>query len=174
MSELYKLVRESKYGNKDSMMKIINKFKPLISKYSNKLSYDGADTDLTIALIEIINKLPIHNKDKMGKEQFIVGYIHKSIINKYIYLSKKNNKILKMEIELNLDIKTPNNMDNSIDDNIVAAMLLDEVSQLQKLVLIKRFLENYTEVEIANELKISRQAVNRIKNRALKKLRQYQ
>lgn len=51
LSELYKLVQESKHGNKDSMMKIIN-------------------------------KLPIHNKEKMGKEQFIVGYIHKSIINK--------------------------------------------------------------------------------------------
>lgn len=170
MNDLYWLVIESQQHNKTSMTKIIERFNPLIKKYSRKLNYDGAETDLIIALIEAILSLPILKNKNFKKNKYIIGYIHSSIKNKYIYLSKKNSKILNTEIELNLDILNNNNF-SSIDEPILIKCLLDNLTELQRTVIIQKIFNNYTDIEIGKKLNISRQAVNRIKNRALNNLR---
>ncbi|WPC42340.1 sigma-70 family RNA polymerase sigma factor [Clostridium sp. JS66] len=170
MEELYCLVKESKEQNKDSLMKIIEMFKPLIKKYSRKLSYDGAETDLLITFIETVLFLPIFKNENLKKDKCIVGYIHSSIKNKYIYLSKKNMNILKTETELNLDI-CQNEFSSSIEDSFLMKYLVDNLNELQKKVIIQKFFYNYSDIEIGKKLKISRQAVNRIKKRALNNLR---
>ncbi|WP_461614011.1 sigma factor-like helix-turn-helix DNA-binding protein [Clostridium sp. Marseille-QA1073] len=45
--------------------------------------------------------------------------------------------------------------------------ILNQVTKLQRKILILKFIKNYSETEIASILKISRQSVNRDKNRAL-------
>lgn len=50
--------------------------------------------------------------------------------------------------------------------------LLSMLTELQKKIIILKFFLNYSDIEIANELCKSRQVVNRIKNRALKRLRE--
>lgn len=89
----YELTLNSKSGNKDSLLELIERFYPLIKKYSRKLRYDGAETDLIISFIEIIKSIPIINC--IMKEEQIIGYISKSIKNKYIQLSKRYGNIFK-------------------------------------------------------------------------------
>ncbi|MGE5632228.1 MAG: sigma factor-like helix-turn-helix DNA-binding protein [Caulobacteraceae bacterium] len=49
--------------------------------------------------------------------------------------------------------------------------MLKSLSSLQKEIIRKRFLQGYSDSEIAQIFHISRQAVNRTKNRALLKLK---
>lgn len=173
MSELYKIVNDCKNKNKDSILIMVEKFTLLIKKYSKRLGYDGADTDLIITLIETINALPIFGKNVVKEDKYIVGYITTSIKHKYIYLSKKYSKAYEKEVELNLDITSTGESNIMEEERVLVRVLLDKLPELQRNIIIKKFIKDCTEVEIANELNISRQAVNRAKNRALKNLKKY-
>ena len=164
---LYQLAMEAKRGDKPSMMSLIQMFYPLINKYSRKLNYDGASTDLVINLIEVIKDLPIHN---LKKQKNIIAYISKSTRYKYIKLSKKYNKICNSEIELDENLLECN-LNNSIDDNIIVLDLMDRLSKKQRSIIEKIFIEGFNESQIAREFKISRQAVNSTKKRALDNLK---
>jgi len=170
-TDLKDLTLKSKAGDKYYLMKIIEKFNPLLIKYSNKLDYDGAYSDLEIALIEAIYSLPIEKSPYM-KEGQITAYINKSIISKHIRLSKKNRLTSSRETELNLEIAGVDYMED-IENRSFIYCLLDKLTKLQKRILVLKFIYGYTEVEIANKLHVSKQSVNGTKKRALKTLRSY-
>lgn len=172
MDNLYELVKTAQNNNDESIMLMLNKFNPLIKKYSRSLNYDGAYSDLVINLIEIIRCIPILKNESMQKEACIVAYIANSLRYKYIQLSKKYSEIYKMEVELNEQILGSKSDDN-IENHILINMLLDKLPELQRKVLIEKFIKDHTDVEIANNLHISRQAVNKTKNRGLKNLKKY-
>lgn len=170
MDSLYVLVSNAQNKDKNSLVEILNKFHPLIKKYTRKLNYDDAESELTIALIETILYMPIFNKSYLKKDEAIIGYVIKSIRNKYIYLSEKNTKILRTQTELDLDICSDKYYIES-DDLILIRSLLSKLSELQKRIIIQKYFYKCSDVEIAKNINVSRQAVNRIKNRALKNMR---
>ena len=170
MKSIYILINESQNGNKESIMELITNFKPLIQKYSRKLHYDGADTDIIIFILEMIPNVPIHKNYNMQNDGYIVSYICNSIRHKFIYLSKKNNKIVLMETELNTDILTSSN-DELPENNVFISCLLDNLTEIQQQIITKIFIQDISENTISKQLNISRQAVNRTKNRALKILK---
>ena len=49
--------------------------------------------------------------------------------------------------------------------------LLKKLSIIQKRVIVYKYLEGYSDIEISKILKISRQAVNKLKNRGLENIR---
>lgn len=170
--ELLILIKESQNKNKDATMKIIEKFRPLINKYARKLNYDGADTDLTISLIKLIKKFSVDKSELLQKDKAIVSYIFVSIKNEYIRLSQKYGKVLKTEIHCEDDVINNLQGHDDIYDFIIED-LLKELPKLQGKILRGIFLLNIKEVELAKSLKISRQAVNSTKIRALKNLKKY-
>lgn len=169
MGELYKLVEWSKNGDKERLLEIIYKFQPLIRKYSRKLRYDGSDSDLIICLLETIYNMPI-DKAEMQKDECIIGYINISIKHKYIYLSKKYISILTRETELNTNILNEN-CEEIWEDYICLNNLVDKLPELQQKIIKKIYFNGVLEKDLAKQLNISRQAVNRTKNRALRNLK---
>ena len=170
--ELLILIKESQNKNKDATMKIIEKFRPLINKYSRKLNYDGADTDLIISLIKLIKKFSIDKSELLQEDKAIVSYIFISIKNEYIRLSQKYGKVFKNEIHCKDDVINNLQGHDDIYDFIIED-LLKKLPKLQKEILSGIFLLNLKEVELAKYLNISRQAVNSTKRRALKNLKKY-
>ncbi|MDF2883394.1 MAG: polymerase sigma factor, sigma-70 family [Clostridiaceae bacterium] len=169
MGELYELVEWSKKGDKERLLEIIYKFKPLIRKYSRKLCYDGSDSDLVICLLETIYNIPT-DKVEMQKDECIAGYINISIKHKYIYLSKKYTSMLSRETELNTNIMDKN-CEDIWEDYICLNNLVDKLPKLQQQIIKKIYFNGVLEKDLAKQLNISRQAVNRTKNRALKNLK---
>lgn len=168
--DLYTLITQSKNKNKDSTLKIVDTFMPLIKKYTRKLNYDGADTDLTISLINLIKKMPTDENELLQKDKVIVSYISISIKNEYIRLSQKHSKVSKTEILYEDDILNALQCYNENYDFIIEDLLSD-LSELQKKVIKSIFLMDIKEIDLAKSLNISRQAVNKTKNIALKKLK---
>ncbi|WP_026882958.1 sigma-70 family RNA polymerase sigma factor [Clostridium akagii] len=176
MEKLNDMVKKAKGGNEESMIEIIEKFRPLIRKYSRKLNYDDAEADIIIFLIETIKKIPIFNNSNLNKDECIVGYINTSIKNRYISLSKKYISIASEETELNVNILlccTLQDEQKSIDNHIFVTFLLDKLPHYQKQIIENIFIDNIPVTDLSKRLHISRQSVNRAKNRALSNLKKY-
>ncbi|WP_291579855.1 RNA polymerase sigma factor [Clostridium sp. UBA6640] len=168
---LFQLIENSQKGDKISLLLIIEKFSPSIKKFSRKLGYDGADTDLIISFIKTIKELKLTDIN-LENEGTLVNYLYNSIKFKYIDLMRKYLRMFKRETELNLEI-IESKYTYEIEDNIYVEDLLRTLSRMQRIILEERYIKNYSDIEIANKLNISRQAVNKTKNKALENLRTY-
>ena len=167
-NNMFKKLIEYREGNNNSLLEIIEIFNLLISKYSRLLDKEDTRQDLIIHLIKVLTNIPIENK-RVLKNKEIIGYIAKSIRNEYIKLSKKRDKIRLNEMELSLDIKI------SHEDCKTEFEILDMFKVLTKkeAYIMKLLYVYYLSVsEVADYMKISRQAVNQSKNRSLKKIRE--
>lgn len=165
---MVKKIIEYRKGNNNSLLEIIEMFTPLIGKYSRLLDKEDTRQDLIIHLIKVLNNIPINNKS-LFKDKEIIGYIARSIRNEYIKLSKKRDKIKLNEIELSLDIEI------SHEECETEFEILDMFKILTKkeAYIMKLLYVYYLSVsEVADYMKISRQAVNQSKNRALKKMKE--
>lgn len=153
---------------------LIQKFTPLINKYSKKLNYDGAYTDLLIKFIEVIKNIS-ENKELMANERIFLSYIKKSIENHYINLSKKNSDLNKNEILEDQDIEYDNFM-FKCDDTSYSKLELKEllmILNIKERFIIINYLRGYKISEIATFMGVSRQAINKTKIRAFSKLKNY-
>lgn len=153
------------------LLNVIDKFNPLIQKYKRKLNYEESETDLTIAIIEILYSIDLKKFETYG-DGAIVRFICNSIRNRSIDLFRKY--ILRKidEIELNFDTMGAT-IEENVDEKLFLAELLDKLSEKQKFIIIEKYFKCHSEAEIAKYLCISRQAVNKSKNEALQTLRHY-
>lgn len=183
MSELYENIVLCQQGNKNAMEYIINKFEGLIN--SSKMSFDqnrffnsydieDNKQDLVMNLLNIVKRIPIENPG-FRNEGCLVNYIYKSIKNsrRYMYANKNiqkdfiMNKYLSSMVEFGDEYYT-----TDIESEIFIRDLLKVLTEKEKLIIEYEFLEGKSEREISEILKISRQSVNKTKNRALKKLKE--
>ncbi|MBW6411525.1 sigma-70 family RNA polymerase sigma factor [Clostridium weizhouense] len=174
---LYNLITRVKQNDEDSLLTIINKFNLLIKKLSRKMVYEGAETDLIIYLIQMLRKLDL-DKLKNFSEGGLVKYIQVSLNNKAIdhckkyYLIKNNEMVLDINIiQQNFDTSVKNNIDNNLF--IDELLNLKALTEHQKLILKYYYLCEYSDMQIANKLKISRQAVHKTRSYGLKIIKNY-
>lgn len=168
---LYELIQLSQSGDRDALLEIINKFKPIIKKIVNKLDYEESETDLVILFIQMIQAMNL-NKFTHLSEGALVNYIYKSLKNRSIDLFRKHTLKKVVELELNLDtLKT----EVDLDTHIFVKELLDAdvLTSHQRLVLSQSYIYEYSDIEIAQILHISRQAVNKTRNRGIEALKTY-
>lgn len=152
----------------ENFLDIINYFHPKLTYCSYKLKYPEAYTDLIIYLYELIKKI---NLDKFKIDSEASKYIH-------ICLNNKCNQLYKVIYKktdynaLNLD-----SVDFNIDDDInyfsdtTFYDLISKLPKKQRIILYMRFYLQYSDIEISDILKISRQSVNKCKRQALNLLK---
>jgi RNA polymerase sigma factor (sigma-70 family) len=170
MGEIFNLVASSKMGDENSTLIIVEKFSPLLNKYCRKLKYDGSKTDLIISLLETLRNMPIYRNNEFKNDGCIVGYVNTSIRHKYIALSKKNCLIVNRETILNANI-VGENYSSGLDDKLFVYELLDRLTGFQKQIIKNIYINNISESDLARQMHVSRQAINKTKKRALNNLR---
>lgn len=143
------LVQDAK-TDKESMYLLIQQFEPLINKYSRLLKYEEAKTDLIIAFIELIYRIPILKTDGQ-----MVNYINKSLKNKYIRLSKAHSKQLKT-IPFDEMAYTEKKSNQFIQYSI--RNTFSSLTPMQKKIIIYR-MWGFKGTEIAKLFKVSRKTV---------------
>lgn len=168
-------ILNSQSGDGDSTVKLIEKFNPLLKKYAYKLNYEDAYNDLLIDFIELLQSIKIdriYNKNEGG----IVSYICTSVHSSYIKKIKECQKLHNLSFYCDLDEKELYyiEMKSSTYDtyfNISFDFLLKSLTKSEYTVIKMIYYGGYTVPEIASYCGISRQAVNQMRNRALKKLK---
>lgn len=177
--KLIQLITKVQNKNKKSMMELIEKFNPLLYKFTYHLGYDDAYQDLLVGFIELINNLNLGNLKNTG-DCFLLSYIKNSVYRNYISLSKikckfKNTHILMCQLS---DFQTQAIVENAgcMKDSYSQITLQDINSILTEKefdIINFIFFYGYDVQQISNKMGISRQAVNQTKKRALDKLRMH-
>ncbi len=151
-----------------ALLELLERFEPLISKYSFKLSQDYR-TDFIILCIECFQKMPLL------KEPYIVNYIANACKNKYIQLSKSNehlqNKLVYIDEYPEFEfISDPH---SNIADLVETRNLVNSLSPLEKNIVILKVFFDLSDLEISKKYNFSRQYIQKTKDRAYQKLREH-
>ncbi len=85
---LYELFKMGQDGDEKAKLELYKKFLPRIKKFGRKFFYEEAEIDLTIFLIEFINKINLE-KFQNRKEEEIDSYMYKVFKNKYINILRQ-------------------------------------------------------------------------------------
>ncbi|HVI42240.1 MAG TPA: sigma-70 family RNA polymerase sigma factor, partial [Anaerovoracaceae bacterium] len=99
----------------------------------------------------------------------LVSYIARMLHNKKIDLYR--NIILKELEETNEEYEFADYSNNDIDERMDWMNYINQLSDKQRSIIIRRYVMEYSDAEIARQFKISRQAICKMKNKALKNLK---
>ncbi|MBQ4547562.1 MAG: sigma-70 family RNA polymerase sigma factor [Oscillospiraceae bacterium] len=167
-SLLTKIIDAQK-NHEEDLVQLINDFTPLLKKYATKMNGEDAFADLRLEFIEIILGI---NAEKFSNyvEPQILSYIKISVHNAYIKLSKR-----KCEYENNTfpveDIRDEIEKSHCDEyENVFLEDLKKYLTENEFDVIYKHFFCGLTINDIALIKGVSRQAVNQVKARAIKKL----
>ena len=133
MGEFVELIEEIK-KDKNQFYKLINKFEPLIKKYTKKLYKDDEEdvrAEYLLALWEAVQKMEYSRCDAE-----IVEYINNAIQMKFLELYRKSRKLHDREDNETLDEKTP-----------IQAFEEKEYNEVLFRQDVKKFISNYTGVK---------------------------
>lgn len=143
-------------------------FEKLIDFYSRKLEYEDAVGELSLFFFELINGIDL-NKFNTDNTDGLSRYIKTSLKHKYIALSKQRQAEEFLLCELN---ENTTGITVNFETKQKLKYLLSLLTQKQRTILYYRYFYLLSCAEIAKLLGISRQAVNRLENRAIKFLRE--
>ena len=165
--DLKKSIKEFKNQNMQNFGSLYQEFERLILYYSKKLYTDDAVEELTLFFIELITEIDL-NKFKNDSSVSLQSYIAVCIRNKFISLSiaEKRRKELRADF-----FEQTMGYSLELDKKISIFSALKILPEQQRKVLVYKYVYLYNDVEIAEILNITRQAVNRLKNRGLLNLR---
>lgn len=139
----------------------------MINFYSKKIGTEDARQELIMFLLETFYNVDLERfKDDEGDN--LNRYIAVALRNKYIALSKEYVKDLTNLLNLYERDATY----SYSDDEIFLRDMLKVLSEKQRRIIVYKYLYGYSDLEIAKILGISRQAVNRLKNRGFELIRE--
>ncbi len=163
-NDLYDLLNTAHNGNKDSIIELYLRFSKLIKKFSILANYEEAETDLVIFLLEFISNLDLKKLSNYSQGE-LVNYIHKSLKNHTYNLIKHNRRKQIDEAYIEYDLPfTDTYTQNELYDFL---RFTKKLTSMQQKIIIGLYLYDYTVLELASIFKISRQAVNQNKLKAL-------
>lgn len=71
-----------------------------------------------------------------------------------------------------IEAATPNNFTTSSDNKVLVQQLIEPLPPFGKIILYKLYVQDQTESEVARQLQMSQQAVNKWKRKMIRKLSQ--
>ena len=161
-------------GDKEAMLELIQKFSPLFRKYARKLNYEDAYEDIILFYMEMIRSVNLERIVSL-EDGAVISYINVSIIN---YYNKRVRQIIRCEKEVALSDLTEEQKyyvearaaKLNQTDFFAELGIKSLLSEKEYQIIYQIYEEGYTAAEIARISQQSRQSVNQLKQRALKKI----
>ena len=159
-------------NDQDAMLKLIQKFSPLLKKYGRKLVYEDAAEELVLDFIELMHSINLSQLNN-HTDGALVNYISRAMYHCYV-------KRIAVRIDATPDIVSLEELpmeqlkllsvdpyeDSSVSFCFPAACL----STKEELVIRAVYDYGYTATSLARTLRVSKQNINQIKWCAIKKL----
>ena len=160
--------------NEQALLILLQKFDKLLKKYARLLPVADAYEDLLLFFIELLYYMKT-KENILENDARAVSYIEKSVRHRFSYILEKTAKLREINFSDFSDeqiflIEQEHSccIQDSISDYFP---LRAKLTALERKIIIEIYTYERTVAEIANDLQISRQAVNQTKLRALKKIR---
>lgn len=163
-------------GSSEDMEALLTQFEPILKKYSNKLFWEDAFQDMTLGFIELIHKLPLERM-RSREDGVLVKYIAQSIRNTYLihldhYFHTPHPTVFLDDSNMAQTLLSVSHEDKLEECNFID--LLDacpELTKKERTVLILVYYWGHTSAQIAEKFSTSKQNINQIKRRALRKMK---
>ena len=163
---LFNLLEKSQNHNTSDVKEDLYKyFKTIIDNISKKASFEFINSDLTIKLLEIVNKI---NLKKYNTDCAIKSFIIRSLVNERTDILKKINREPK-KCPLNLEML--NNSCYYLQSYLDLEDLFSKLTKKQEEIMYLEFLHGYKQAEIAIKLGSSAPAIGQCRERALTNIR---
>ncbi len=164
---LKKLIINFRKGDMQAFALIYSEFERMIDYFYRKIGDEDSRQEMIIFLIETLYSVEISRfPDDRGDG--LKRYIAVSIRNKYISLSKKHqDEIFSSTPFFDCYAGYQDNI-----DRIFIGEMLNRLSCKQRAIIVYKYIYGYSDIEISKLFGISRQAVNRLKNRGIETIRE--
>lgn len=175
MGSIYEKIVLAQNGNEPAMLGLIEQFSPLLKKYAYLLQTEDALDELTVDFIEFIMTVKLDSLHSCN-DGALVNYIKNTVRTKYIAKSKRRQEDARMllhwaDFDESLQRKyEPQQSLFSAEQDFLQWLPKSVLSEMEFKIVALIFLYGYSSAEIARTKNITRQAVNQIKHRALKKI----
>lgn len=166
---------EAQHGDKESTLFLINKFEPILKRCASSIKREDAYNDLVVFFISAIQTLNwegIKNKEDSG----LVKYLCAIVVHEYVRISKKQrtyeqNTYLLEDVDESAYSFTNRFASETLHDVLFYYDLSIILTEAEVEVVNLHYFSGFSIQEIADMRKTSRQAVNKIRTRALNKLK---
>ena len=148
---------------------LLSHYKQLIHYYAARLKCEDGFQELTLFFIELLFSIDTE-KFVSDNSTSLARYISISIKHKYIEISKRIARYEKLHMPF---FENCFETVNETQFRLEIEEILKFLSEKQRKVIIFKYFHDYSDAEIGEFLGISRQSVFRLKNRALKTIRQF-
>ena len=164
-SDLWKLVYNSKYGDKRAVEKLYYMFLPLLKKYSQKIGEEDALSELTLNFLQMLRKIPIENDNFKEDDKYILSYINTSVKNSYIQLNSQKERYLNNNIFVLDDDEYVGECKKINVEFVTISLICGEIERLLSRndyqIVMMKYAEGRTEEDIAKMYGVSKQAINK-------------
>lgn len=174
MDDVITIFMHAQQDSPEAMKEILAKFNPLIQKeckYEYGLNKEDCIDELIFFVLKFVKTIDLK---KFKTDPQLIAYFEKSIKHEGARFFRKKTKILKHEKligddeivkQLSLDFSP------SCDDNMVIKSYVQNIlNKKEGQVIYLHYIMDYSIADIAKIFGISRQAVNKEKNKAIKKI----
>lgn len=175
---LVDLISLAQAENEEAMMELIARFEKLLKKYARRLNYEDALNDLTLEFIHVVRVIKLDCLAS-SNDGVLVNYIIRSLNNRYYKLGKQAAEKNYQETgfselsEEQLHKLEEQSATSGTDEwfEFLSHIQAGVLTEREQFILTQEFFFGLGSAEIAEKEGISRQSVNQMKQRALKKLR---
>ena len=165
---LHVLVSLAKRREESAVLDLLNAFLPQIKNLSHSVSGEDTCQDLQLFLLELADKLQLE-RDIFQNDRILGAYIAHSLRHRaYLLRSQKNRKLVR---ERALDEALAFTDAPPLEDSVLLSGLLKTLTPNERRLLYWIYFDGYTCAEISRARRVSVQAVNQAKRKALQKLR---
>lgn len=164
-------IAAAQQNDEESLLALIEKFKPLLKKYAYKLHYEDSFFDLQLDFIQIVTTLNLEAQTKES-EGALVNYICNSVRHAYCkrlkYILDRSVSTTEIDSLTNAQVAEALSASTSCE---TSDLLFDAEKERKIIALVYEY--QLSSAEIARKLHTTRQNVNQCKKRAELKLRAY-
>lgn len=171
---LYQMVMDARSGSRTAAEYLLDRFSPLLNRYATKLHREDAFEDIRCDFWDIIMRAPLE-KLRTSDDYILLSYFEKAVRSRFIKHLEKllNEKNTLSYADLMEQEKYRIEYETAVCDDYsyglfqsIKGLLNDKEYE----VICLLYYNNIPTQELAQKLGVSRQNINQIKNRALKKL----
>lgn len=175
---LYALIQQAQRRDDSAVLQLVKQFDPLLRKYARLLKDEDAYEILLTDFVELLFKMDLSRIHNCSDAAFVC-YMQHAISHQYIRYSKKRSSVCSHEICFS-DLSDA--QQRALEASHSAADVYDEIGHAQlnriltpkeKKILLLTCVYGVSSAEIARKLHVSRQHINQIKQRAIKKAKKY-
>ncbi len=170
MKEFYHVLLQCQQKNEKAIRQLLNDFRSTIKKYSYQCEDSSVIQDLETFLIKVVTHLEL---EKFSSKNMVMAYLHKALRNEYLRIRRKKQIQPQKELCYDDQILSIQKDIISLEECLELKEAILKLKSEQKSVIILKFIMGYQESEIAEELHITRQGVNKIKQRAFAEIKKY-